>query len=94
MTARQRVTDASLEGLGAVLDQKQADGHIHPIYASRSLHVHKQNYSITELNIGFNLGREVLYILLGHHTTVLTDHSAYISLQMFLDPRLCWLGGQ
>lgn len=32
-------TDASLEGLGAVLSQKQADGHVHPVaYGSRSLH--------------------------------------------------------
>ena len=35
-------TDASISGLGAVLGQKQEDGHIHPItYASRCLQPHK-----------------------------------------------------
>ena len=43
-------TDASVLGLGAVLSQKQANGHTHPIaYASRSLHMHKKNYGITDL---------------------------------------------
>ena len=76
-------TDASLEGLGAVLGQKQADGHIHPVaYASRSLHVHERNYCITELE---TLGlvwavKHFRPYLLGHHTTVLTDHSACTSL--------------
>ena len=44
------VTDASMEGLGAVLGQKREDGHVHPVaYASRSLNPHEKNYSITEL---------------------------------------------
>ena len=76
-------TDASLEGLGAVLGQKQADGHVHPVaYASRSLHAHERNYSITELE---TLGlvwavKHFRPYLLGHHTTVMTDHSACTSL--------------
>lgn len=45
--------DASLGGLGAVLGQKQSDGHIHP--ALRSLQPHEH---ITELETlaGFGMG--------------------------------------
>ena len=43
-------TDASILGIGAVLAQKQQDGHVHPVaYASRTLNPHEQNYAITEL---------------------------------------------
>ena len=43
-------TDASGKGLGAVLEQEQADGKNHPIaYASRTLSKHEQRYGITEL---------------------------------------------
>ena len=42
-------TDASGEGLGAVLEQK-SDGVCHPVaFASRTLSKHKQRYGITEL---------------------------------------------
>ena len=38
-------TDACKEGLGAVLEQQQDDGRLHPIaYASRSLNKHKWNH--------------------------------------------------
>ena len=76
-------TDASLEGLGAILSQKQEDGSIHPLaYASRSLQPHERNYCITELET-LGLVWAVKYFrayLLGHHTMVLTDHSACTSL--------------
>ena len=43
-------TDACGIWLGAVLSQKQDDGHVHPIvYASRSLNPHEKNYYISEL---------------------------------------------
>ena len=43
-------TDASKEGLGAVLSQKQADGHYHPVtYGSRALTAHEKNYHSTKL---------------------------------------------
>ena len=43
-------TDASKDGLGAVLSQKQADGQHHPItYCSRALMPHKKNYHSTKL---------------------------------------------
>ena len=43
-------TDASKEGLGTVLSQKQADGHYHPVtYDSWSLTAHEKNYHSTKL---------------------------------------------
>ena len=76
-------TDASIQGLGAVLAQRQEGGEIKPVaYASRSLQKHKKNYGITELE---GLGavwaikhfRPYLY---GHHTDLYTDHEALKSL--------------
>ena len=43
-------TDASREGLGAVLSQKQADGQFHLVaYGSRVLTAHENNYHSTKL---------------------------------------------
>ena len=45
-------TDASKEGLGAVLSQKQEDGGFHPVaYGSRALSTHEKNYHSTKLEI-------------------------------------------
>ena len=43
-------TDASIQGLGAVLSQVQEDGKLHPVaYASRALNPSEKNYGVTEL---------------------------------------------
>ena len=43
-------TEASKEGLGAVLSQKQEDGWFHPVaYGSRALTTHEKNYHSTKL---------------------------------------------
>ena len=43
-------TDASKEGLGAVLSQKQVDGWFHLVaYGSRALTAHEKNYHSTKL---------------------------------------------
>ena len=44
--------DASKEGLGVVLSQKQADGHYHPVaYGSLALTAHEKNYHSTKLEL-------------------------------------------
>ena len=76
-------TDASKEGLGAVLAQRQPDGAVRPIaYASRTLQGAERNYASTHLEA---LGvvwatqhfRPYLY---GHPCTVYTDNQALKSL--------------
>ena len=43
-------TDASKEGLGVVLSQKQTEGHFHLVaYGSQALKAHKKNYHSTKL---------------------------------------------
>ena len=43
-------TDASKEGFGAVLSQKQGDGQFHPVaYGSQALSMHKKNYHSAKL---------------------------------------------
>ena len=75
-------TDASGQGLGAVLEQ-QVDGHPHPIaYASRSLTKHEKNYGITDLEaLALVWGlRHFRAYLLGHHCAVVTDHAPLKSM--------------
>ena len=43
-------TDASKQGLGAILSQKQEDGWFHPVaYGSRALTIHEKSYHSTKL---------------------------------------------
>ena len=72
-------TDASIEGIGAVLSQHQEDRCLHPIaYASRALSPQERNYAITDLEtlaVVWATSHFHLYIY-GHLVTVYTDHSA------------------
>lgn len=72
-------TDASIRGLGAVLLQKQSDGKFHPVaYASRSLAITEERYSITDLEtlaVVWAISH-FQYYLYGHDVTVRTDHQA------------------
>ncbi len=76
-------TDASKEGLGAVLAQRTDNNQVHPIaYASRTLLAHEQNYSISELEA---LGvvwavKHFRHFLYGHRCEVYTDHVALKAL--------------
>lgn len=72
-------TDASIQGLGAMLSQVQDDGKLHLVaYASRALNPAEKRYAVTELET-----RAVVWAvthfhayLYGNRVTVVTDHSA------------------
>ena len=72
-------TDASIDGIGAVLSQSQEDGCIHPVaFASRSLSPSERNYGITDLEtlaVVWAVTHFRCY-LYGHAVTIYTDHSA------------------
>ena len=73
--------DASKEGLGACLEQKE-NNNWHPIaYASRFLNKNEQRYSINELEllaVVWSL-EHFKYYLYGSHFTLQTDHQALLS---------------
>ena len=69
--------DASAHGLGAVLEQEQPDGKLHPVAYARSLRKGKINYIITELE-GLALVWSAQHFrpyLLEHHCLAYTDHA-------------------
>ena len=72
-------TDASVQGIGAVLGQYQDNDKLHPVsYASRALSAAEKNYSITELETlavvwAISHFQHHLY---GNTVTVYTDHTA------------------
>lgn len=72
------VTDASIEGYGACVEQ-EVDGHWRPIaYASKKLNKAEKNYGITEMEAGavmFGVNKFTSY-LLGIPFTIITDHQA------------------
>ena len=76
-------TDASYEGLGAVLSQKLEDKLLHPVsFSSRALSPSEKNYAVTELETlavvwAVKHYRAYLY---GHDVQVVTDHSAVKAL--------------
>lgn len=72
-------TDASVQGIGAVLGQYQDDHKLHPVaYASRALSAAEKHYGITELEtlaVVWAISHFHHY-LYGHTVTVFTDHTA------------------
>ena len=72
-------TDASIQGIAAVLAQQQEDGKLHPVaYASRALNPAEKNYAITELETLAVVWAVTHFhsYLYGHEVTIYTDHSA------------------
>ena len=76
-------TDASEEGLGAVLEQEQADGIIKPVtYWSSKLRKYEKNYSISEKEAlaAVSAMNKFRKYLLGRKFTLRTDHRALTAL--------------
>ena len=72
-------TDASKQGLGAILSQYQTDNQLHPVaYASRSVSSAEANYAITDLETLAVVWAIIhfRYHLYGHAVTIITDHAA------------------
>lgn len=76
-------TDASGQGIGAVLEQ-EVEGGVHPVaYYSRKLSAREKKWGITELEaLALHQGvRHFSVYLLGNITKVYTDHKALIYME-------------
>ena len=92
-------TDASKEGLGAVLSQRQADGHYHLVsYGSQALTAHEKNYHSTKLEflvLKWAIMEHVKEYLLDQPFLVRTDNNLliYIMTTPNLDATGAWWVG-
>eukprot|EP01053_Blabericola_migrator_P006869 Blabericola_migrator_1__6868@NODE_3479_length_1736_cov_25_826842_g2164_i0_p3_GENE_NODE_3479_length_1736_cov_25_826842_g2164_i0NODE_3479_length_1736_cov_25_826842_g2164_i0_p3_ORF_typecomplete_len148_score19_32RT_RNaseH/PF17917_1/5_2e29RT_RNaseH_2/PF17919_1/2_2e24_NODE_3479_length_1736_cov_25_826842_g2164_i06691112 len=72
-------TDASKVGIGAILQQKDKDGNLHPVaYASRAFKDGERNWPPRDME-AFAVVWAVLHFshyLLGTHFTIRTDHQS------------------
>jgi hypothetical protein len=76
-------TDACDDGMGAVLEQEQADGSYKPvIYWSSQFRKYEMNYSVGEKEALACVSAMLSFqnYLLGRHFTLLTDHRALVTL--------------
>ena len=82
-------TDASYEGIGAILTQKDDENKEHVIeYFSRSLNPHQKNYTVSELEcLAVVEAIDHFEAYLGLPFTVVTDHSALQWLLTFKKPK-------
>ena len=92
-------TDASKEGLGAVLSQKQEDGQFQPVaYSSQALTTHEKNYHSTKLEflaLKWAMTEHFKEYLLYQPFLVKTDNNplTYIMSTPNLDATgHCWVG--
>ena len=92
-------TDASKDGLGAVLSQKQMDGWYHPVaYCSRAFMVHEKNYHSTKLEflaLKWAVTEHFKEYLPYQPFLVRTDNNplTYIMMTTNLDATgYCWVG--
>src|SRR6266498_378001 len=82
-------TDASLKGLGAVLEQEDENKNLRPVaYASKSLTLIEKNYHTTDLKCLANIWsvKHFHKYLINKPFKIFTDHSALKSLQKISEP--------
>jgi len=81
-------TDASREGIGAVLSQRQGEKEVVIAYASRSLSKSQRKYCVTrkELLSAVTFIHHFQPYLLGHQFSLRTDHGSLKWLQNFKEP--------
>ena len=87
-------TDASKEGLGSVLSQKQLDGQYHPdTYGSRALTAHEKNYHSTKLEflvIKWVVTQHFKEYLPYQPFLVMTNNNPLAYIMMTTQPQCYW----